>query len=81
MGQTKTNNFSLLYAKESAVPGVLPVSPLWKQLEPNSIPAFGSTTTLVTPFERMTWVVSLTEELPCTETIERVIKAPTVERG
>ena len=45
MGQTKTNNFSLLYAKESAVPGVLPVSPLWKQLEPNSIPAFGSTTT------------------------------------
>lgn len=45
MGQTKTNNFSASYAKESAVPGVLPVSPVWKLLEPNSIPAFGSTMT------------------------------------
>lgn len=45
MGQTKTNNFSLAYAVESAVPGVLPGSPLWKQLEPNNIPAYGSTMT------------------------------------
>lgn len=45
MGQTKTNNFSMSYAVESAVPGVLPVSPVWKQIEPNAIPAFGSTMT------------------------------------
>jgi hypothetical protein len=45
MGQTKTNNFALAYAIESAVPGVLPGSPLWKQLEPNNIPAYGSTNT------------------------------------
>lgn len=47
MGQTKTNNFSLAFAFESAVPGVLPGSPVWKELEPNNIPTFGSTTTTV----------------------------------
>jgi hypothetical protein len=42
MGQTKTNNFSLSYAKESTVPGVLPVTPDWRQLEPNGISTYGT---------------------------------------
>lgn len=47
MGQTKTNNFSMSYAVESAVPGVLSGSPAWKQIEPNAIPDFGAEITTV----------------------------------
>lgn len=41
MGRTLTNNFSLQYAIEESI-GVLPGSPEWKLLEPNTIGAFGS---------------------------------------
>lgn len=47
MGQTKTNNLSMSYSFESAVPGVLAGSPLWKVVEPNSIPNFGTEITTV----------------------------------
>lgn len=46
MGQTKTNNFSMSYAKETS-PGVLGGSPEWKLLEPNNIPTFGAETETV----------------------------------
>jgi hypothetical protein len=46
MGRTLTNNFSLQYAIEQSI-GVLPGSPDWKLLEPNSINTFGSTITTV----------------------------------
>lgn len=42
MGRTLTNNFSLQYAIEDSI-GVLPGSPVWKLLEPNSIGGFGAT--------------------------------------
>ncbi len=42
MGQTKTNNFSLQYAfEDESVPGTLPLTPIWKLLEPNGIPQYG----------------------------------------
>lgn len=47
MPQSKTNNFALSYAFESAVPGVLPATPDWRQLEPNGIPTFGTETSTV----------------------------------
>jgi hypothetical protein len=47
MPQSKTNNFALNYAFESAVPGVLPATPIWHQLEPNGIPTFGTETSTV----------------------------------
>lgn len=47
MGQTKTNNFTMSYAVESAVAGVLGGSPSWKSIEPNSIPDFGTEITTV----------------------------------
>lgn len=40
MGQVLTNETGLAYARESSL-GVLPGSPDWKQLEPNSIGTFG----------------------------------------
>lgn len=46
MGRTLTNNFSLEYAIEETL-GVLPGSPVWKLLEPNTIGAFGATISTV----------------------------------
>ena len=46
MGRTLTNNFSMQYAIEESL-GVLPVSPVWKLLEPNAVNAFGATITTV----------------------------------
>lgn len=46
MGRTLTNNFSLQYAIEESI-GVLPGSPEWKLLEPNTIGAFGSSISTV----------------------------------
>jgi hypothetical protein len=46
MGRVLTNNISLAYAAEQTI-GVLPGSPLWKLIEPNSIGAFGATITTV----------------------------------
>jgi hypothetical protein len=46
MGRTLTNNFSLQYAIEQSL-GVLPGSPEWKLLEPNTIGAFGSSISTV----------------------------------
>jgi hypothetical protein len=40
MSQVKTNNTSFSYTRESSL-GVLPGSPIWKLLEPNSIETFG----------------------------------------
>lgn len=53
MGRVLTNNTALQYAQESAI-GVLPGSPVWKLLEPNSINAFGSeiTTTPRSPISK-----------------------------
>lgn len=47
MGQVRTNNITLSVARESAVIGVLPGSPIWNLLEPNSIGTFGATITTV----------------------------------
>lgn len=41
MARVLTNNVGLAYAIESSI-GVLPGSPLWKQLEPNDISAYGA---------------------------------------
>lgn len=46
MGRSLTNNFATAYAVEQSV-GVLPTTPVWKLLEPNTINAFGSTITTV----------------------------------
>ena len=46
MGQTLTNNTGLQYARESSL-GVLPGSPDWKVLEPNSFGSFGASFTKV----------------------------------
>lgn len=46
MGRSLTNNLSLQYAIEASL-GVLPGSPEWKLLEPNTINTFGSTITTV----------------------------------
>lgn len=46
MGRTLTNNFSLEYAIEQSI-GVLPGSPEWKLLEPNTIGAFGASISTV----------------------------------
>lgn len=46
MGRTLTNNFSMEVAIEDSI-GVLPGSPTWKLLEPNTINTFGATITTV----------------------------------
>lgn len=46
MSRVLTNNTSLAYAIESSL-GVLPGSPTWRQLEPNTISRFGTETTKV----------------------------------
>ncbi|RUQ77928.1 hypothetical protein ELZ22_17630, partial [Brucella abortus] len=46
MGRVLTNNVSMQVAKEDTL-GVLPVSPDWKLLEPNTIGSFGATITTV----------------------------------
>lgn len=46
MGRVLTNNVSLAYAIEDSI-GVLPGSPTWKKLEPNTIANYGSTITTV----------------------------------
>ena len=46
MGRTLTNNVSLAYAIEASL-GVLPGSPDWKLLEPNTINSLGATITTV----------------------------------
>jgi len=46
MGQVLTNNTGLIYARETSL-GVLPGSPDWKGLEPNSQGAFGASITTV----------------------------------
>lgn len=46
MARTLTNNLSLAYAIEQTL-GVLPGSPAWKKLEPNTLGSFGSETTTV----------------------------------
>lgn len=46
MGQVLTNNTGLQYARETSL-GVLPGSPDWKILEPNSTDAFGAEITTV----------------------------------
>ena len=46
MARVQTNNVSLQYTIESSI-GVLPGSPLWKLLEPNSISAYGASITTV----------------------------------
>ena len=46
MGQVITNSTTLSYARESSL-GVLPGSPDWKELEPNSTGAFGASLTKV----------------------------------
>lgn len=48
MGRTLTNNTTVAVAKElPGQPGVLPASPVWKQLEPNSIDTLGAEITTV----------------------------------
>jgi len=42
MGRVTTNSLGLSAARETSL-GVLPVSPVWRRLEPNSINQFGST--------------------------------------
>lgn len=42
MGRVLTNNISLQAAREDSI-GVLPVSPVWRELEPNSISNYGKT--------------------------------------
>lgn len=42
MGRVITNGTSLSYAKEATL-GVLPVAPVWYELEPNGINSFGNT--------------------------------------
>ncbi len=46
MGRSLTNNFAASYAVEETI-GVLPTTPVWKLLEPNSINTFGATITTV----------------------------------
>lgn len=46
MGRVTTNSMTLSAARESSL-GVLPGSPVWRQLEPNSVSQFGSTITKV----------------------------------
>lgn len=46
MARTLTNNTSLSYSIETT-PGVLAESPVWKQLEPNAISAFGASISTV----------------------------------
>lgn len=46
MGQVLTNDTALIYARESSL-GVLPGSPDWKELEPNSLGEFGASITTV----------------------------------
>ncbi len=46
MSRVNTNNFGLQYAVEDSI-GVLPGSPSWKLLEPNSIGAFGASISTV----------------------------------
>lgn len=46
MARVQTNNVSLQYTIEDSI-GVLPGSPLWKLLEPNSISAYGASITTV----------------------------------
>ncbi len=46
MSRVNSNNVSLSYALEETI-GVLPASPTWKRLEPNSIGKFGSEITTV----------------------------------
>lgn len=47
MSRVITNNVTLAYTLETSL-GVLPGSPIWKYLEPNSITAFGAKITTVT---------------------------------
>lgn len=42
MGRVSTNDISLQYAIETSI-GVLPGSPLWRNLEPNDVGSFGAT--------------------------------------
>lgn len=53
MGRVITSGMSLSFAREASL-GVLPVSPQWFELEPNSINSFGVTTstTARTPIEK-----------------------------
>lgn len=46
MSRVLTNNTTLAYAIESAI-GVLPGTPVWRNLEPNSIGTYGATITTV----------------------------------
>ncbi len=46
MGRSLTNNFAASYALEETI-GVLPTTPVWKLLEPNTINTFGATITTV----------------------------------
>ena len=46
MARSLTNNFAASYAVEDTI-GVLPTTPLWKLLEPNSINTFGANITTV----------------------------------
>lgn len=46
MARVLTNNVTLQYAVEASI-GVLPGSPLWRQLEPNNISSYGPTITTV----------------------------------
>lgn len=46
MARSLTNNFAASYAVEETI-GVLPTTPLWKLLEPNSINTFGANITTV----------------------------------
>lgn len=43
MGRVTTNSINVAYAIQSGLGGVLPGSPLWKNLEPNGIGSFGTT--------------------------------------
>lgn len=46
MSRVLTNNVTLQYTVETSI-GVLPGSPLWRELEPNNISAFGASITTV----------------------------------
>ncbi len=46
MAKVNTNDVSVAYTIESSL-GVLPASPLWKQMEPNDISTYGATITTV----------------------------------